>query len=190
MPFNMTNLLQSLKILILALILSIGVTYVYAWTGPTATAPGGNTLAPINVGATGQTKSGGLWLGSLGADGGATIGGSMRIGYTSATCNTGIAGTLRYNSGIAEYCNGSSWCALGTSCGVNLVISSNTNNYNIYDAAVVAGWVSGKAVTLTINSGVVVGSTSTGSPALTTGAFPAGTSVTIINNSSIIGAGG
>lgn len=108
----MTNLLQSLKILILAVILSIGVSYVYAWTGPTAIGPGGNTPAPINVSATSQIKTGGLWLGSLGTDGGATIGGSMRVGYTGATCTAGIAGTLRYSSGTMEYCNGSTWGAL------------------------------------------------------------------------------
>ncbi|KKW08637.1 MAG: PE-PGRS family protein [Candidatus Kaiserbacteria bacterium GW2011_GWA2_49_19] len=186
----MSTFLQSLKILILAIILSIGVSYVYAWTGPTATAPDGNVSAPINVSATSQVKSGGLWVASLGTDGGATFGGSVKIGTSNAVCTSAISGMLRYNSTIVQYCNGSMWCALGTTCGINLVIESNTNNYNIYDAATAAGWVSGKAVTLTINSGAVVGSTSTDSPALTTGAFPAGTSVTIINNSSIIGAGG
>src|SRR3990167_6365008 len=66
-----------IKILALALALSLGATLVYAWTGPTATAPSGNTATPINTSATSQVKSGGLWLGSLGTDGGAIFGGSV-----------------------------------------------------------------------------------------------------------------
>lgn len=56
--------LQSAKILALALILSAGVSYVYAWTGPTATAPNNNTAAPINVGDTAQGKTGNLGVGT------------------------------------------------------------------------------------------------------------------------------
>jgi hypothetical protein len=42
-----------------ALIL-LGAAAVYAWTGPTASPPGNNASAPINVSATAQTKSGAL----------------------------------------------------------------------------------------------------------------------------------
>lgn len=73
----MSSTLNYIKILALALALSLGVSIVYAWTGPTATAPGGNTPTPINTSATSQVKSGGLWLGSLGTDGGAVFGGSV-----------------------------------------------------------------------------------------------------------------
>ncbi|HCR52217.1 TPA: hypothetical protein DIV48_01045 [Candidatus Kaiserbacteria bacterium] len=59
--------LRSLATPILALVLgvglSIGATYVYAWTGPTGTAPNNNTPPPINTSATAQTKSGGLTAG-------------------------------------------------------------------------------------------------------------------------------
>ena len=105
----MSPFLQFLKPLLLAVILSIGVSYVYAWTGPTATAPSGNIQAPINVSATSQVKSGGLWVASLGTDGGATFGGGVKIGNTDASCTTGISGTFRYNAGIMQYCNGSVW---------------------------------------------------------------------------------
>jgi len=71
------DILRYTKLLILALALSLGATLVFAWTGPIATAPNGNTPTPINVGATSQVKSGGLWLGSLGTDGGAIFGGSV-----------------------------------------------------------------------------------------------------------------
>lgn len=43
---------------VLTLVLSFGVSYALAWTGPTASPPNNNTPAPINVGATTQTKSG------------------------------------------------------------------------------------------------------------------------------------
>lgn len=51
-----------------------------AWVGPTATPPGNNTPTPINVSSISQTKIGGLWVGSLGVSGGATINGSVGIG--------------------------------------------------------------------------------------------------------------
>ena len=54
----MKNITQSLKLIILALALSIGISYVSAWTAPTATPPSSNVAAPINVGSTAQTKTG------------------------------------------------------------------------------------------------------------------------------------
>lgn len=54
----MNNIINSLKIVSLALILSVGISYVSAWTAPTATPPGGNTSAPLNVSSTAQTKVG------------------------------------------------------------------------------------------------------------------------------------
>ena len=71
---------------------------------------------------------------------------------------------------------------------LQLTITSNTTNYNIYNA--LNSPASPVNVTLTINSGVVVGSTSISSPALTTGNLPAGSEVTIINNGYILGKGG
>ncbi|MEK7575291.1 MAG: hypothetical protein AAB511_03625 [Patescibacteria group bacterium] len=56
------QLLQTTKILILALSLSLGLSYVFAWTGPSQTAPLSNVPAPINVGPTAQTKLGQLLL--------------------------------------------------------------------------------------------------------------------------------
>lgn len=57
--------MQTIKTIILALALSVGASYIYAWTGPTATAPGGNVPAPINVGSVDQVKTAGLGLNSL-----------------------------------------------------------------------------------------------------------------------------
>ena len=54
----MNKLISTLKIVALALVLSFGISYVYAWTAPTSTAPGGNVSAPLNTSGTAQTKTG------------------------------------------------------------------------------------------------------------------------------------
>lgn len=81
----------------------------------------------------------------------------------------------------------------GASSSVNiaLTLSSNTNNYNIFSNKG-GSYVAGKSnVTLTINSGVVVGSTSTGTHALDTGTgWASGDTITIVNNGAVRGRGG
>lgn len=74
---------------------------------------------------------------------------------------------------------------------IALTISSNTNNYNIFSSKG-GTYVAGKSdVTLTINSGVAVGSTSTGTYALDTGTgWATGDTITIVNNGTIKGRGG
>lgn len=68
-------------------------------------------------------------------------------------------------------------------------ITANTSNVNLRSAALTAGWNGSSALQATINSGVVVYSTSTGSYAMTVnGSFPGG--VTLVNNGTILGAGG
>jgi hypothetical protein len=72
-----------------------------------------------------------------------------------------------------------------------LTISSNTYNYNLATAAPGAGWPGSSAIQLTINPGVVVGSTSTGTFALQIpSALNPAPSVTVINNGTVIGMGG
>ena len=71
----------------------------------------------------------------------------------------------------------------------NLTIASNTTNLNLRTAALAAGWNGTTKVIATINSGVYVYSTSTGSYALTiNGSFPGG--VELVNNGVIVGRGG
>ena len=74
---------------------------------------------------------------------------------------------------------------------VNLTIAGNTQNYNIFNNRG-GGYVAGRTdVVLTINSGVVVGSSSTGAFALTTGSgWAAGDAVRINNNGRIVGRAG
>jgi len=72
-------------------------------------------------------------------------------------------------------------------------ISSDTTNYNLKSAAISGGWnqVLPLTATVTINNGIFVYSTSTGSYAFDTGStFPTGTSLNLINNGTILGKGG
>jgi len=73
---------------------------------------------------------------------------------------------------------------------VNLTISSDTQNYTLNPGAV-GGYVAGfTTVNLTVNGGIYVGSTSTGSYAMTITGFVSGDTVNLINNGVIIGRGG
>lgn len=67
-------------------------------------------------------------------------------------------------------------------------ISTNQTNLNLATWASANGWNGSSAATITIAAGVYIYSTSTGTPALTTGNFPNG--LTIINNGYIMGMGG
>jgi hypothetical protein len=72
-------------------------------------------------------------------------------------------------------------------------ISTNTTNYNLKSAAIAAGWNQTDVLqaTVTINSGVYVYSTSTGAYAFSTGTtFPAGSTLALVNNGTILGMGG
>lgn len=62
------QILSVLKITLLALSLSFGLSFVYAWTTPAVTAPGGNVAAPINTSATTQTKTGDLTVNKISAN--------------------------------------------------------------------------------------------------------------------------
>ena len=73
----------------------------------------------------------------------------------------------------------------------NITLSASTANYTL-NTAKVTGYVAGNTdVTLTINSGVFVSSSSTGSYAfIVDTSWAAGDNVTIINNGTIVGRGG
>jgi hypothetical protein len=73
----------------------------------------------------------------------------------------------------------------------NIVISANTSNY-VLNTAKVTGYQAGITnLTVTINSGVFISSSSTGSYAFTiNNSWAAGDKITIVNNGVIIGRGG
>jgi len=76
---------------------------------------------------------------------------------------------------------------------LNLTIASNTSSYNVYSAAIAAGWTGTNPLNLTlnINSGVTVSGTGTGtsSAILLTGLF-AKSIITINNSGTVVGSGG
>ena len=61
---NKKSLLQSLKVIILGALLSIGIAFAQTWTPPSSTPPVPNADAPINVGGTKQIKAGPLVIGT------------------------------------------------------------------------------------------------------------------------------
>lgn len=75
----------------------------------------------------------------------------------------------------------------------SITLSSNENNYNLRNEVDLLGYSGGTTpaiVTVTINSGVTIGSTSTSTFAFDTGSFPSGSIINLINNGRIQGKGG
>jgi hypothetical protein len=71
-------------------------------------------------------------------------------------------------------------------------ISSNTANYNLRTAAIAAGWNGTSALnaTVTVNSGIYLYGTTTAGYGFDTGSIPTGSTLTLVNNGLIVGAGG
>ena len=133
-----TKIIQNIKSIILALILVVGVSYVYAyspWAPPTATAPGNNTDIPLNVSGTGQSKSGKLAVGTSTLPT-ATMDVTGTIYATGgATLNTGNAG----NGLIVQYGN----VGIGTTTpGATLNVKGNFEISSPSYDNVLYGWAS------------------------------------------------
>jgi len=93
------DLLNTLKILTAAIILSFSISAVYAqWAPPTQAPPGGNVDAPINVGATAQVKSGGLSVGAFLANNAQFNGNVTASG--NVTANDVSAGSGAFSDGV------------------------------------------------------------------------------------------
>jgi hypothetical protein len=72
-------------------------------------------------------------------------------------------------------------------------ISTNIANYDLYAAALAAGWtgITALLATVTVNAGVYVYATTTSTAGFAvTGVYPAGSAINIINNGYILGKGG
>lgn len=126
-----------------------------------------------------------------------SIGGSATSGGLNQSINIELGRAATATSSLNE-------TALRTLAGVpsgaislfNFYGKSNTFSFtltgsdiNLRTAAIAAGWDQSTAVQATINSGVVVSASSTGTPAITVnGSWPGG--VTLINNGTIAGMGG
>lgn len=88
-----------MKVTVLALVLSFGLSYVYAWTAPTISAPGGNVSAPINTSTVDQVK-GSAKTGGLGVEGlirgysNAIFDGNVGVGTTAPWAKLHEAGAI------------------------------------------------------------------------------------------------
>lgn len=89
----MKTIIQSFKIIALALILSLGVSYVSAWTAPTVAPPGGNTASPLNTSANTQYKAGLLGVESFRSYGNLIVDGNVGIGTASPTAKLDVTST-------------------------------------------------------------------------------------------------
>lgn len=91
------------------------------------------TFATTAVSGTGSSEkmrlspAGYLGIGTVSPVTALDVSGGVRIGIENATCDTSYAGTLRYNSGVVEYCNGTSWSAFGVSGAGILAINGLTS---------------------------------------------------------------
>jgi len=82
----------------------------------TFAAGGTNQNVTLTPSGTGNTILGGnVGIGTTSPATKLDVAGGVRIGIEGTACSSSLAGTLRYNSGNVEYCNGSSWAAFGVS---------------------------------------------------------------------------
>jgi hypothetical protein len=86
--------LGQLFTLVVMLGLSIGASYVFAWTAPTQPPPNGNVPAPINVGSAAQVKDGGLGVNAISVFGNGYVQGNLGVGVTIPTHALEVAGPV------------------------------------------------------------------------------------------------
>ncbi|HRE89999.1 MAG TPA: EGF domain-containing protein, partial [Myxococcota bacterium] len=84
-------------------------------------------------------------------------------------------------------CNGG-FTGDGLTCVQSLVVSTSTTDYNVFAAA--GSPSTPRDLVVTVNAGVTIGASSTAIAAFRTGALPAGSTVRLVNNGNIYGAGG
>lgn len=126
-----------------------------------------------------------------------TLPASGAISFNAINVELGVAGTTTASLGQASY-RALAGVASGAISMSNFygkanqfafTIATNQTNANLRSLAVAAGWNQTSKVVATINAGVYVSASVTGTPGLTVnGSFPNG--VTLTNNGFIIGRGG
>lgn len=129
--------------------------------------------------------------------GGTISDGQSVVAYSASTpppwqnCST-IAETRACTNGILSGSYAQKSC-VSPPPPVEVSISANTNNLNLWDYLVTKGLATPNtpgAWIVTIAGGVKIHSTSTAQPALDTGVFPPGSLLKITNNGAILGTGG
>ena len=136
---------QSFSVLFIIFIGFLSATALQAWTGPTATAPGGNVAAPINVGTTDQVKNAGLSVNALAVFGGSYFSGNVGIGITNpsqklvVTGNTWLSGNLVVQNGNLGLGTANPAYALTVTSG-NKAIAVGEGNGSDTDGRLILGW--------------------------------------------------
>jgi hypothetical protein len=151
MPNSTLNLSKTVALYLGVLVMSFLVGYlVFAWTEPTASPPGQNVDTPINVGSTGQLKTGALTISggfeSTGATLLATQGGSVGIGTTGPDAKLDVLSTgtqLRLT-----YADGSVYSDLAVNSSGNLTITPSGTRISL---------ASGKGLVLGSNTSDLAG---------------------------------
>ncbi len=135
-----------------------------------------------------QTGNVGIWTNTPRAR--LDVFGAIRLGNSDLPCNATTAGAIRFEDGRFLGCDGTRWAVLGAD--TRFIMSSSRTNVNLAEMAENRGINLSRPndFTVVINSGVDIGSTGIGSPAFTTHGLPSGSTLTIVNNGRIIGAGG
>ncbi len=123
-----------------------------------------------------------------GASADVTVGDTVQIkAVASSIENTMAAAVIT----LANYSTG--WAVTSGGSSEGIVIASNTFDYNLRtDLMTNYGWDGNSAidVEVTVMPGVIVGASSPANAAFATGAFPAGSSILLVNQGRIQGAGG
>ncbi|MGZ3721956.1 MAG: hypothetical protein ACXVA9_03435 [Bdellovibrionales bacterium] len=136
-----------------------------------------------------QSPGGCVFNGSTIPNGASVPAYSVSSGSTQAAC-TSSEETRTCNDGrLSGTFSNASCTVVGVSAAnISLTLATSATNYNIFAAA--GSPTSAANVVLTINSGVTVSATNPSVVALSTGNFPSGSTLQIVNNGSIYGAGG
>lgn len=125
----MNKIFNFAKVFALALVLSFGLSYVYAWTAPTQQPPAGNVSAPLNTSGVAQIKIGGLTVGGLTTTQDINIGTNKIIG----------GGTSAHFGATTVQGEQSSWAGInfkqanGTNSGTLMMHPSASGFYNAAD---------------------------------------------------------
>ncbi|WP_409478174.1 tail fiber domain-containing protein [Pseudobdellovibrio sp. HCB154] len=73
------------------------------------------------------TNAGNVGIGTSNPAAKLDVSGAIRIGVDTSSCIAGLAGTIRYNAGVVEYCNGSTWVTFGAAGAGILAINGLTS---------------------------------------------------------------
>lgn len=108
----MNNITQTLKVILLAIIISFGASYAFAWVAPSLPPTGGNSAAPLNTSSNDQIKNGNLFLNALGITNSASgalnvAGGAVFGGDVVANSGITLGGVTRTvwpsDGGVADW---------------------------------------------------------------------------------------